>query len=117
MPAYFIFSPASIRMTLSIDRSPCDLEISMNAPVSSAALAGSQPIAVSLSLTPALHDVMRERAVTCPTFCLSPRSARAGLAAFQHGFPGETTFAVKACPLPQAISLLADAGTTAFQVA
>jgi ornithine decarboxylase len=89
----------------------------MNAHVLPKTLAGSHPIDAAPRRTPALSEVMRDRAIVSPTFCLSPRSVLAGLAAFQNGFPGETTFAVKACPLPRLIGLFATAGMTAFDVA
>lgn len=88
----------------------------MNAPVLSASLVGTRVPGPMAPMT-SLSAIMAERAILAPTFCLSPASARAGLAAFQRGFPGETTFAVKACPVPRLIGLFAAGGMTAFDVA
>ena len=52
-----------------------------------------------------------------PLFCFSAEQLRARATVFIKGFPGETTFAVKANSSPQVIRVLADAGIEAWDVA
>ncbi len=52
-----------------------------------------------------------------PLFCFSAEQLRARATVFINGFPGETTFAVKANSSPQVIKVLADAGIKAWDVA
>ena len=52
-----------------------------------------------------------------PLFCFSAEQLRARATVFIKGFPGETTFAVKANSSPQVIRVLADAGIKAWDVA
>lgn len=52
-----------------------------------------------------------------PVFCVCPTQLRAQLDEFLSGFPGEVTYAVKANPSPDVISLLSGNGISAFDVA
>ncbi len=52
-----------------------------------------------------------------PLFCFSAAQLRERALIFLNGFPGETTFAVKANSSPQVIGVLAEAGIKAWDVA
>lgn len=52
-----------------------------------------------------------------PLFCLSREAANTIVSRFANGFPGTTTYALKACPLPELVSIFARSGVEAIDVA
>ena len=68
----------------------------------------------------AISDVavlIRDHAPDGAMFCFSARNAMAAARRFHDGFAGTTSFAVKACPVPQVITAFAAAGIDTFDVA
>ncbi|MBB4301583.1 ornithine decarboxylase [Rhodobium orientis] len=66
---------------------------------------------------PDVAALIAARAPEHPTLCFSPARARASARAFQSGFPGLTTYAVKSNPTPELVRAFAAEGITAFDVA
>lgn len=102
----------------------------MNGPLLPCATAASRPVdLVMAEATPwpmppkewegfeSVADYLRSERPADPVFCFSAAAAAETATDFRRGFPGETTFAVKACPLPRLIAVHGAAGISAFDVA
>lgn len=66
---------------------------------------------------PTVGAFIRSRSPDEPVFCLSLESAMATARRFCEGFPGDTTYALKACPLPELVTAFTQAGVQGFDVA
>ncbi|WP_162901580.1 type III PLP-dependent enzyme [Breoghania sp. L-A4] len=84
------------------------------APQQPAALPSSGAVPASYATLGAL---IADLAPEDPLFCLSLATATRTARDFSSRFPGITTYALKACPLPELVATFAQAGVSAFDVA